>query len=1185
MWMKVLKKLLKGAFWLCIVVLFALIILGLVYMLDWPIWSFVLVAAGFVAAGLAGFWGYKAWIRRREGHFVNEIITQDEDGASKAVPSEKDRQRALRTKWQEAVEVLRHSHLKKYGNPLYVLPWYKIIGESGTGKTTAIRNAQLSSPFASPSHTAGPGSTADCDWWFFDQAIILDMAGRYSMGTDEDRTEWNSFVRLIARYRRREPINGLIVSISAENLKSRSETELRQNALTLRHRIDELMKFLGVRFPVYVLVTKCDLIEGMVPFFKGLPESRWREVLGFSYPVRGEEGIAAFFSRSFDNIISRLQTLRRELILRIPENKICSPLLFPEELARIKRPLGFFLENFFKETPYQDQPLFRGLYLTSARQEGRPFSHFLEALGVEAGKEQSSGERSAFLHDFFAKVLVSDRALLAPTSRTLSWQRLSQNLGLSIWVLVGLVLCGLLTLSFIRNVGAMRTAGREVPVELKLGADVLQNIDELDRFREALDRLDIRNRNWWTPRMGLVQSRVLGERLNDQYVKLYQDQVVWPLQDQLGRQILTVDASTARPTVAGWVDLLTRRIHLFQGCLAGDDRGELSGFISPDYEFLLKAAYGTTGQTLPAGLSEALARTELAYLYYQDEERPLRRLYHEENERLNNLLRTEGISLLWLSDWANRQTESLQPVTFSRFWGGDTKLEDKAGTSVPRAYTPRGWIEIQAFIKEISIAMEDPSTMAMYQNAFNKIYRQEYWEAWEAYLTAFPKGERLWPDRTGRRELAARLAGEESPFRQLIREIPKELVPVLDDSENQPAWATVLMRYLRLQNKEYQKLLDTKDQGVLNRIMTGGSKFFTRLKESGKGEAPIRIFRQDQLAYRYMKSCDQANNAFAHQILTPLKAFESASNAFNEGFTEFVMPIHPGLKAFWHGAKLKQTLETDPEAEAPFWGIVQGSYNYLWRFCLAEASFNLQSMWAEEILTEIQDPSKKETIETLLRPEGKAHQFVKGPAGPFVERKGRPGYHPRVLLDEKIRFAPGFFVFMNQSQADWKVLKGVYRVHIEALPTDANRGARFKPHLTRLVLQCGGKTQELLNFNQGVSANFKWNHEECQKVLLEIHVGDIRLKRSYKGKNAFPRFLNDFRKGTKKLKPEDFPAKTKLLKDYGISSITVRYRFQGHEPLTRSLRKTFRSVPEKIVAEDVYSATNVLKSGDKTMGK
>ena len=320
--MKVLKKLLKGAFWLCIVVLFALIILGLVYMLDWPIWSWVLVAAGFAAAGLAGFWGYKVWIRRREGHFVNEIISQDEDSASEAVPSEKDRQRALRTKWQEAVEVLRHSHLKKYGNPLYVLPWYMVIGESGTGKTTAIRNAQLSSPFASPSPTAGPGSTADCDWWFFDQAIILDMAGRYSMGTEEDRTEWNSFVRLIARYRRREPINGLIVSISAESQENLEKAAKDADLIIFSTPVYEILR-LGEEVKRYI--TSRNVVVTDTGSTKSLIVKKLSKIypcyIG-SHPLAGSEKKGCNFSSAdlFQNkiaVLTPLKDYRKDVIKKI----------------------------------------------------------------------------------------------------------------------------------------------------------------------------------------------------------------------------------------------------------------------------------------------------------------------------------------------------------------------------------------------------------------------------------------------------------------------------------------------------------------------------------------------------------------------------------------------------------------------------------------------------------------------------------------------------------------------------------------------------------------------------------------------------------------------------------------------------------------------------------------------------
>ena len=59
---------------------------------------------------------------------------------------ERDDLKELQDRWKEAIEALQASHLRKHGNPLYVLPWYMVIGESGSGKTTAISSARLSSP-------------------------------------------------------------------------------------------------------------------------------------------------------------------------------------------------------------------------------------------------------------------------------------------------------------------------------------------------------------------------------------------------------------------------------------------------------------------------------------------------------------------------------------------------------------------------------------------------------------------------------------------------------------------------------------------------------------------------------------------------------------------------------------------------------------------------------------------------------------------------------------------------------------------------------------------------------------------------------------------------------------------------------------------------------------------------------
>ena len=79
---------------------------------------------------------------------MQQVIAQDEAQLQSLAGKEKESYRELQDRWKEAVETLQRSYLRKHGNPLYVLPWYLVIGESGSGKTTAIESARLSSPFA-----------------------------------------------------------------------------------------------------------------------------------------------------------------------------------------------------------------------------------------------------------------------------------------------------------------------------------------------------------------------------------------------------------------------------------------------------------------------------------------------------------------------------------------------------------------------------------------------------------------------------------------------------------------------------------------------------------------------------------------------------------------------------------------------------------------------------------------------------------------------------------------------------------------------------------------------------------------------------------------------------------------------------------------------------------------------------
>ena len=88
----------------------------------------------------------------------------------------------LSEKWQLAVTQLREA-----GMSIYDLPWYLLIGEPQSGKSTTLKNSGLEFPVGADG-LSGAGGTRNCDWWFSNEAVILDTAGRYAT-EEEDRDD------------------------------------------------------------------------------------------------------------------------------------------------------------------------------------------------------------------------------------------------------------------------------------------------------------------------------------------------------------------------------------------------------------------------------------------------------------------------------------------------------------------------------------------------------------------------------------------------------------------------------------------------------------------------------------------------------------------------------------------------------------------------------------------------------------------------------------------------------------------------------------------------------------------------------------------------------------------------------------------------------------------------------------
>src|SRR5690606_33324309 len=137
-----------------------------------------------------------------------------------------------------------------------------IIGPPGAGKTTVLANSGLDFPLArqfGKEALRGVGGTRHCDWWFTDRAILLDTAGRYTTQDSDaqaDAAGRIAFLKLLRRFRSRQPINGVILAISAMDLITAGEAERERHIQAIRARLAELGQTLGIDVPVYLLVTK-----------------------------------------------------------------------------------------------------------------------------------------------------------------------------------------------------------------------------------------------------------------------------------------------------------------------------------------------------------------------------------------------------------------------------------------------------------------------------------------------------------------------------------------------------------------------------------------------------------------------------------------------------------------------------------------------------------------------------------------------------------------------------------------------------------------------------------------------------------------------------------------------------------------------------------------------------------------
>ncbi|WP_442920991.1 type VI secretion system membrane subunit TssM [Mesorhizobium sp. Cs1299R1N3] len=411
------------------------------------------VIIGATVAGLSLFYGIRFWQRRKAQKALETAILRSDERS--------DDSQVLEARMSEAIATLRRTSPTR--NFLYDIPWYIIIGPPGAGKTTALVNSGLKFPLAGSGNAqpvAGIGGTRSCDWWFTDEAVLIDTAGRYTTqesDRERDKASWLAFLRLLKKSRVKQPINGVILAISLADLISLDDQQIEVHVTEIRSRLRELHETLKIQFPVYLLFTKADLVSGFMDYFGEFDEARRRKVWGATFQtVDRTRNMAGEAPAELDGLAKRLA---EEVVDRLQEE--ADPVAriaifdFPAQFGALRNRTAHFITSLFDASRSRVNVSLRGLYFSSGTQEGTPFDQVLGTIGRRFGSASqahfSGTGKSFFLHDLLTKVIFPESGWVSFDRAAERRVRLARFGRLAAIALAALAALGVLGLSFFAN--------------------------------------------------------------------------------------------------------------------------------------------------------------------------------------------------------------------------------------------------------------------------------------------------------------------------------------------------------------------------------------------------------------------------------------------------------------------------------------------------------------------------------------------------------------------------------------------------------------------------------------------------------------------------------------------------------------------------------------------------------------
>ncbi len=813
--------------------------------------------------------------RRRNSEMIASISAQTKEMPALS-PDEQLSQEELETlkeKMEQAMAGLKKARLGGGNHQfLYQLPWYIIIGPPGCGKTTLLKNSNLKFALEEEfgkSAIKGIGGTRNCDWWFAEDAVLLDTAGRYATQDSHqelDRQGWLGFLSLLKKYRRRRPVNGAMVAISISDLMAQTSEEHLAHAQAIRSRIQELYEQLGVRIPIYILFTKFDLVHGFMEFFDELNQNDRAQVWGATFDL---ETSLSDNSEWLDDEFSMLEQRLHSQILQKLEGQRNRQrreaiYTFPQQFSALKGTISHFVKQIFDLSKFHQPVLLRGLYFTSATQEGSPIDRIMGSLASNFGVDRqlvappAGSGKSFFINKLLSDVIFTESGLVGSDPKIEQRIKLMRYGAFGGIFILFLLISVLLINAYVNNSSYIDLVQQQA-AELKQQLQALPSgqwdpvavLPILDKARSltGIDETDSSTINW---DFNLSQHDKLGQATSSLYEKLLREMLLPSVMTQMEQHISRSghDSDTLFTALKFYLMLKPEydehyNSDSFKSWVAKDLFGKTSISINPaqrkSFDRHLASLFQARPAPLPRALDEALikrARTTLAST-------PLdQRVYAE----LKKILMLNDPSPFRISDAAGRSA----PLVFKRKSGkplneGLNTLYTYSGYH--QLFLPKSEELIQQLANTSWVLGENIQILTSdneFQQLRHLVHRRYlddfvlHWRQLLADLTIQP-----FTSVEHSVEVLGILSSEQSPLLQLLAAIEKETNLYPSTEQMAPGgpiggtWDAVKKRWRNLTSSLTDKSPEELSRFDTARVSTAFNDLNKLVHQSGEAPAPV----------------------------------------------------------------------------------------------------------------------------------------------------------------------------------------------------------------------------------------------------------------------------------------------------------------------------------------------------------